>query len=353
MPNADLRNANKAKQDEFYTSITDIEKELRYYKKFFNNKVVYCNCDDPRVSNFFHHFSNQFENLKLKKLITTCYKNKNLDLFSKNDSKKAIYLEYNGDKNGNNIPDIEEIGIKELKGDGDFRSEECIELLKKADIVVTNPPFSLFIPYVQQLLKYKKKFLIIGRLTAFSYKDIFPLLKNNLMWVGPSIHSGDREFGVPKNYTLRSQSQRIDENGNKFISVSGVRWFTNINYKEKIEDIVLYKKYNKSEYPKYENYNAINVNKTKEIPKDYAGHMGVPITFFDKYNPNQFEIIGLGIAGLGLAIGVKPYKKEHKKYRKEIQKRAAVDGDLYFAKENGEIEVPFSRIIIRNKLKIT
>ena len=251
-----------------------------------------CNCDDPRISGFFKYFSLNFEKLKLKKLITTCYKNQQMDLFSQNDSERAIWLEYNGDKNKNRIPDIDEIGTTNLKGDGDFSSDECIEILKKADIVVTNPPFSLFRKYVAQLMKYRKKFIIIGNQNAITYKDIFPLIKDNKIWLGASIHGGDREFGIPDNYIPRSKSLRIDESGKKFVRVVGVRWFTNIDYKKRHEDLILYKKYNKTEYPKYNNYNAINVNKTKEIPIDYDDVMGVPITFMDKYNPEQFEIVG-------------------------------------------------------------
>jgi len=348
MLNRNLRNANRAKKDEFYTQLSDIEKELKHYKNYFKNKIVFCNCDDPRISNFFHYFSYNFEKLGLKKLITTCYKNQEMDLFSKNDSEKAIYLEYEGDKNNNKVPDLEEIGIKYLKGDGDFRSDECIELLKQADVVVTNPPFSLFREYVAQLVKYEKKFLIIGNVNAITYKEIFKLIKDNKLWLGASIHSGDREFGVPDDYPLKAAGYRIDNNGRKFIRVKGVRWYTNLDYKERHEDLILYKKYSPEEYPTYENYDAINVNKTKEIPMEFKGHMGVPITFLDKYNPDQFEVIGLGISNSGKEIGVKPYKEEHKLYRKNIQKRGAVDGDLYMI-TNGEVNVPYARIIIRNK----
>ena len=287
-----MQAANKAKKDEFYTQLCDIENELRHYREHFRGKTVLCNCDDPRVSNFFHYFAYNFEQLGLKRLITTCYKNQNADLFSRNDQEQAIWLEYLGDRNGNRVPDAEEIGIRPLHGDGDFRSPECIELLKQADIVVTNPPFSLFREYVAQLVKYEKKFLIIGNMNAITYKDCFKLIKENQMWLGASIHSGDREFGVPSDYPLHAAGCRIDENGNKFIRVKGVRWFTNLDYKERHEDIVLYKKYTPEEYPKYDNYDAINVNKALEIPCDYDGVMGVPITFLDKYNPEQFEIIG-------------------------------------------------------------
>lgn len=340
--------AKEAKKDEFYTQLEDINNELRHYREHFRGKTVLCNCDDPRISNFFTYFAYNFEFLGLKKLITTCYKSQDVDLFSQQKSEQAVYLIYEGDKNGNHIPDAEEIGVKSLKGDGDFRSAECIELLKEADIVVTNPPFSLFREYITQLVEYNKKFIIIGNVNALSYKEVFPLIQNNQLWIGASIHSGDRKFYVPDNYELNAAGCGIDNEGKKFIRVKGVRWFTNLDYKERHENIILYKSYSPEYYPKYENYDAINVNKTDEIPYDYDGIMGVPITFMDKYNPDQFKIIGLGIANLGLSIGVQPYKPEHKKYRKEVQKRGAVDGDLYMM--NGdEVVVPYARILIQKK----
>ena len=284
--NANLKQASKSKKDEFYTQLSDIEKEIKHYKQHFKGKVVFCNCDDPRISNFFNYFSYNFEKLGLKKLITTCYKNQNVDLFSQNDSEKAIYLEYEGDKNENKIPDPEEIGIKHLKGDGDFRSKESIELLKQSDIVVTNPPFSLFREYVAQLMAYDKKFLIIGNVNAITYKEIFKLIKQNELWLGASIHSGDREFGVPDDYPLTAAGYRVDSEGKKFIRVKGVRWYTNLDYKERHEYLILFKKYNSEKYPIYDNYDAINVDITKDIPMDYDGTMGVPITFMDKYNGN-------------------------------------------------------------------
>lgn len=293
MANKNLNQAKTAKKDEFYTQLSDIENELKHYKEHFKGKTVLCNCDDPRVSNFFHYFSYNFEKLGLKRLITTCYKNQNRDLFSLNDSEKAIWLEYFGDRNGNLVPDPEEIGINYLNGDGDFRSPECIELLKQADIVVTNPPFSLFREYLAQLVDYDKRFLIIGNVNAISYKEIFSLIKGNKLWLGASIHSGDREFGVPQDYPLNAAGCRQDEKGNKYIRVKGVRWFTNLDYKERHDDLILFKKYSQEEYPKYDSYDAINVDKTSDIPFDYDGIIGVPITFMDKYSPEQFEIVGL------------------------------------------------------------
>lgn len=286
--NKNLNQAKANKKDEFYTQLADIELELRNYKEHFKGKVVYCNCDDPRVSNFFHYFSYNFEHLGLKKLIATCYKNQNMDLFSQNDSEQAIFLEYTGDKNENNVPDSDEIGINSLNGDGDFRSAECIELLKEADIVVTNPPFSLFREYVAQLVKYEKQFLIIGAQNAIIYTDIFPLIKEDKLWLGLTMNSSNRWFQVPDDY----ESYHKEEDGKKFAFVAGVVWYTNLAHSKRNEDIILYKKYNAEEYPKYDNYNAIEVKKVKEIPMDYTGIMGVPISFLHKFNPEQFEIVG-------------------------------------------------------------
>ena len=290
--NTALRKAKKGKNDEFYTQLSVIEDELGHYGEFFRGKTVLCNCDDPRVSNFFRYFALKFHTFGLKRIITTCYKNNCPDLFSQNTDEQAVYLIYDGN-NGENMPDWNKVDIKPLKGDGDFRSKECIELLLQADIVVTNPPFSLFREYVAQLMAFHKKFLIIGNQNAITYKEIFPLIKDNKIWLGCSIHSGDREFGVPDDYPLLAAGSRVDEKGAKYIRVKGVRWFTNLDYKERHEKLILYKKYNEEEYPKYDNYNAINVDKTKDIPRDYEGVMGVPITFLDKHNPEQFEILGI------------------------------------------------------------
>ena len=290
--NKSLHEANKAKEDEFYTELSDIENELKHYKEHFRGKTVLCNCDDPRVSNFFHYFSYNFEKLGLKRLITTCYKNQNRDLFSTNDSERAIWLEYFGDRNGNLVPDPEEIGINYFNGDGDFRSPECIELLKQADIVVTNPPFSLFREYVAQLMKYEKKFVIIGNQNAITYKEIFPYIKENKMWLGSTLSFA--KFRVPDYYEPRATRFWIDETGQKWRSLGNICWFTNLDIAKRHEDMILYKKYNSEEYPKYDNYNAIEVGKVAEIPMDYDGVMGVPITFMDKHNPKQFDIIGMG-----------------------------------------------------------
>ena len=288
--NKNLHAAKNSKKDEFYTQLSDIEKELSHYKDHFQGKVVFCNCDDPRVSNFFNYFSYNFERLGLKKLITTCYKNQNADLFSEHKSEKAVYLKYMGDKNGNKIPDPEEIGIKHLKGDGDFRSPECIKLLKEADIVVTNPPFSLFREYVGQLIDYDKDFITIGSLNSITYKEIFKLIKENKLWLGYGFSGGNAYFTTPHSKEFANGVYN-EETG--LVKFRNVAWFTNMDYEERHEELILYKKYSKKEYPKYDNYDAINVDKTKDIPMDFKGAMGVPITFLDKHNPNQFEILGM------------------------------------------------------------
>lgn len=288
--NKDLNKAKRAKKDEFYTQLSDIERELKHYREHFKDKVVYCNCDDPRVSNFFHYFSYNFEKLGLKKLITTCYKNQERDLFSQHDSEQAIYLEYTGDKNGNNVPDPEEIGIIPLKGDGDFRSKESIDLLKQADIVVTNPPFSLFREYVAQLIEYDKNFVIIGHQNAITYTDIFPLIRDNKMWLGYGFKGGATHF-INEHYEDYATAGDHKEG---MIRVSGVVWYTNLDLNKRHEDLILYQKYkgNEDKYPTYDNYDAIEVSETRNIPMDFKGVMGVPVSFMDKYNPDQFEILG-------------------------------------------------------------
>ena len=263
--NNNLHAAKTAKNDEFYTQLSDIEKELNNYKDFFNGKVVYCNCDDPRESNFFKFFSMNFERLGLKKLITTGYKK---------DGHGVAFV-YEGDKNGNRKVDDAEVEVIELEGNGGYETEECIAFLKEADVVVTNPPFSLFRDYVKQLMDYNKKFLIIGNSNAITYKEIFPYLKSNEMWLGMNYV---KEFIQPNG--------EIKKFGN-------ICWFTNVQNPKRNRPLDLYRKYNPTDYPKYDNYDAINVDKVTDIPEDYDGVMGVPITFLDKYCPNQFEILCL------------------------------------------------------------
>ena len=317
--NKDLNKAKDGKKDEFYTQLEDIEKEMRHYKEHFKGKTVFCNCDDPYESNFFKYFAINFNHLGLRKLICTCYAGSpvvytqmkweiNGTELSLTEDKEHSVIEYEkkpykieitevNDLNGDGAVDLTDINLllksvngrpRLLKGDGDFRSEECVNLLKEADIVVTNPPFSLFREYVAQLISYNKKFIIIGNQNAITYKEIFPLLKNNQMWLGFGFKRNCAHF-INKHY--EDTATDLDHREG-MIRVSGVMWFTNIDIKKRHEDMVLYKKYNPSEYPKYDNYDAIEVSKTAEIPCDYDGVMGVPITFMDKYNPEQFDIIG-------------------------------------------------------------
>lgn len=274
-----LKEAKKNKKDEFYTQMCDIENELKYYKDQFKEKVVFCNCDDARISNFFKYFFINFEKFGIKKLIAVGYKNER-NTYKEN----GVYLEYSGTKNND---------IIYLNGDGDFRSDESIKLLKQADIVVTNPPFSLFREYIDQLIKYDKKFLIIGNINAITYKEVFKLIQNNMAWLGINLGRGISGFIVPECYDLYGTETMIDVLGNKIVSPNNCLWLTNLDNFKRNEEIILTKKYlgNEVEYPKYDNFNGINVNKTKDIPQDYGGVIGVPITFLHKFNPNQFEII--------------------------------------------------------------
>ena len=371
MARKDLAQAKDAKKDEFYTQLDDIAKELKYYKDYFRDKVVFCNCDDPYESNFFKYFALNFNALGLRKLIATCYNgspvsgNELLLNFGDtiDDPKKVAYkveitevTDVNGD-GAINLADIQYLMqndknvISILQGNGDFRSPECVALLKQADIVVTNPPFSLFREYVAQLVQYDKKFIILGNMNAITYKEIFALIKANKMWIGygfnlsmvfrttyPNLLEANRNY-------VRSKGYDPDQN---YVKTPAIAWFTNVDIHKRHENLDLYKRYTTEEYPVYDNYDAINVDKVTDIPCDYKGAMGVPITFLDKYNPDQFEIIGLGIATSGLDCGVRPYKPEHKKYRKEVQHRGAVDGDLYMLKD-GVVDVPYARILIRKK----
>lgn len=340
--------AKAAKKDEFYTQLEDINNELRHYRDHFRGKTVLCNCDDPRVSNFFTYFAYNFEFLGLKKLITTCYKNQYMDLFSQNKSERAVYLVYEGDKNGNHTPDAEEIGVKPLKGDGDFRSKECIELLKEADIVVTNPPFSLFREYVAQLMEHEKKFLIIGNQNNATYKEIFPLIQKNKMWLG--YKCGDMAFRVPEYYESRETRYWQDENGQKWRSMGNICWYTNLDIKKRHENLILYRNYTSAEYPHYINYDAIEVSRTELIPMDYDGVMGVPITFLDKYNPNQFEIIGIGNGGeLGVECGVSANLSVIQCMELFREDRSFRKGKLCYRDKDGKLKGCFARILIRKK----
>lgn len=278
-----LQKAKKSKNDEFYTQLSDIEKELQYYKSHFQDKVVFCNCDDPYTSNFFKYFVSNFKELGLKKVIAACYKEQTLDLFQPKEKERGFFAEYSGD----------EIEVKQFKGDGDFRSKESIALLEKADIVVTNPPFSLFREYVAQLVAYNKNFLIIGNINAITYKEIFKLIQENKVWLGVHFGRGISGFIVPEYYELYGTETQIDAFGNRIISPNNCLWLTNLDNFKRHEDLVLTKNYfgNESNYPQYDNYNGIHIDRTENIPLDYTGDMGVPITFLHKFNPNQFEIV--------------------------------------------------------------
>ena len=291
--NSGLHSAKHNKKDEFYTQIVDIEREMRHYRHHFKGKVVYCNCDDPYVSAFFEYFTKNFEFLGLKKLITTCYKSQRLDLFSQNDSEVAIKMEYMGGA-PNSLPTPDDIGVTPLQGDGDFRSQECIDILKQADIVVTNPPFSLFIDYVTQLAGFDKKFIIIGHQNAITYKDVFALIKANKMWLGHGFKRNMAHFITPHYQDTASDTDHREG----MIRVSGVVWYTNLDHNKRHEEMILVQRYHGNEaiYPHYANFDAIEVSRTQDIPVDYEGLMGVPITFLTKYNPEQFEIIGSSLA---------------------------------------------------------
>ncbi len=326
--NESLGAAKTAKKDEFYTQLTDIEKEMRHYRAHFRGKTVLCNCDDPFESNFFKFFVLNFNRLGLKKLIATCYAgspiaNRQLSLFDvlgqteekQNIPYKAVVTQVY-DKTGDGGVDMLDVAelfksgentLTELKSDGDFRSEECLALLDKADIVVTNPPFSLFREYVAMLMEHQKKFIIIGSQNSLTYKEIFSLMRDNELWLGNQF--GDMAFKVPKNYEPRETRYWQDETGQKWRSFGNICWFTNLDIKKRHESMILVKRYTPDEYAKYDNYDAINVDKTVDIPCDYPGIMGVPITFMDKYSPEQFEIVGLiagnikGLAGIESSTG--------------------------------------------------
>ena len=338
--NASLGNARNNKEDEFYTQLSDIEKELSHYREHFKGKTVLCNCDDPYESNFFKYFALKFNELGLKKLIATCYRGSpisytELPLFPElTPEEKEIRPPYKavisdtshlGSDGAFDLTDIGKFLQNDknscglLNGDGDFRSAECIELLKQADIVVTNPPFSLFREYVDILMKYEKKFLIIGSQNNITYKEIFKLFKENKIWLG--YKAGDMAFKVPEYYTPRETRYWQDENGQKWRSMGNICWYTNLDIAKRHEDLILYKTYSAEEYPKYDNYEIINVNKVSEIPLDYDGLMGVPITFFDKYNPDQFEILGLANSARWLDYEFYTVIENRKIYNRVLIKR--------------------------------
>ena len=280
-----LQKAKKSKSDEFYTQLCDIESELQHYTNCFVNKVVYCNCDDPQISNFFRYFKDNFQKLGLRKLIASCFGDAEIVHGNEHAIRNAYYCEYEG----NDIP----MNVVNFEGNGDFRSTECIELLKQADVVVTNPPFSLFREFVTQIVHYNKQFLVIGNVNAITYKEIFDLIQNDKAWLGVNLGRGISGFIVPEHYQLYGTEVKINEEGQRIIATNGCLWLTNLELNQRHEDITLKMEFtgNEDKYPKYDNCDGINVNRTQDIPKDYAGLMGVPITFLHKYNPDQFEIV--------------------------------------------------------------
>lgn len=309
---SNLGAAKGAKQDEFYTQLTDIEKEMRYYRKHFKGKTILCNCDDPFESNFFKYFVLNFNKLGLKKLIATCYSGSSIagtqlalhDVLGGNADRsykpyKAVVTKVydtSGD-GGVDMLDVAELfrthenELVELDGNGDFRSDECLSLLDEADIVVTNPPFSLFREYVSVLVTHGKHFIIIGSQNAITYQEIFSLFRQNRVWLG--YNSGDMSFTVPADYEPRETRYWQDETGQKWRSMGNICWYTNLDIKKRHEELIPVKRYDPQLYPKYVNYDAIEVSSVACIPCDYAGEMGVPITFLDKYNPEQFELVGI------------------------------------------------------------
>ena len=385
MPRADFSEAQKNKKDEFYTQLADIEEELRHYKKHFEGKVVLCNCDDPFESNFFKFFALNFEHLKLKKLICTSYAGSTIshtEITNSHMKKKNEKMPYmieiteTPDLNGDGTTDISDIELllrsnnnvlTLLDGDGDFRSDECIGFLKEADIVVTNPPFSLFREYIAQLMEYDKKFVILGNMNAITYKEFFPLIKNNQIWSGYGFNKS-MIYKTPYPNKLEANRKFVISKGKNpdegYVKVPAICWFTNLDIERRHDEIKMYKKYSPEDYPHYGNYNAINVDKVVNIPSDYYGAMGVPITFLDKYNPDQFEI-------LGLAPDRGTYRLQTKRYKNAVQhnKNGSVQGGNkvndgpviehdtipkkypYYTAENSDkkLEVLYARIIIKRK----
>jgi hypothetical protein len=393
--NQRLGAAKAAKQDEFYTQYVDIQKEVEAYLEFdpdtFRDKIVYCNCDDPFESNFFKYFAANFNKLGLKKLITTSYDGSpvagQMNLFpeynegnGKRQKPKALafIIDYVKDEDGDGAANVTDVALFlkrnkaariPLKGDqgkypgGDFRSSECVAFLKVADIVATNPPFSKFKEYVAQLVEHGKKFLIIGNLQAITYLEIFPLIKDNKLWLGPTISSGDREFRVPDHYPLDAAGWRVDENGVKYIRVKGVRWYTNLDHGRRherldcmtIEDNLRFSRHKeikgRVDYQRYTNFDAIEVPFTDAIPSDHDGVMGVPVSFLDKYNPEQFEIVGNSDDGnMMTAIGVGPLgRKFISAYRARGGTGHYSPGMRMLGLMEPQPRVIFKRILIRHR----
>ena len=376
MANENLSKAKEAKNDEFYTQYHDIEKEIAAYLEYnptvFRGKTVLLPCDDPEWSNFTKYFAQNFENFGLKRLISTSYapESKRYKFGYQPSLFETASPHYDADKSkthgkifildhdtlGDGRINVEDLQWRYLEGDGDFRSPEICQLRDEADFIITNPPFSLFREFLAWIVEADKQFVIIGNMNAITYKEVFPLIKENKIWYGPSISSGDREFGIPDEYPLTAAGWRVDDNGRKFIRVKGVRWFTNVDHGRRHQPLPLmtmadnlkfsrHKEIRgKSCYDHYDNYDAIEVPFTDAIPSDYEGTMGVPISFLDKYCPEQFEIIGQTQGDSGKELGLKPFPRELKKLNPSLR-----DGQLYYVDEEGIPQKPYARILIRKK----
>lgn len=391
MANSTLSNAKAAKKDEFYTQFYDIEAEMEAYLDYnpdvFRGKTVLLPCDDPEWSNFTKYFAQNFEDLGLKKLISTSYAHDSktykdgtqLSLFetqspkfdkdkTKTHGKIFVLTE---DTTGDGVIDLDDLQWDYLEGDGDFRSDEVKKLRDEADIIITNPPFSLFREFLAWIVEAKKQFIIIGNINCVTYKEVFPLIQNNSVWMGCTIHSGDREFEVPEGYPLKAAGWRIDENGKKYIRVKGVRWYTNIDHGRRhhplelmtMADNIKYSKHKEvkgKQYSVYDNFNAIDVPYTDAIPKDYDDIMGVPITFLDKYYPEQFEIVGITKTWFGMANKVYPKQIQVSKTGKKsvvtklndgaaIEVDGPIEGDVYYIVDGKYYTQAYARILIRKK----
>lgn len=381
--NSTLSAAKNAKNDEFYTQLTDIEKELRHYKQHFRGKTIFCNCDDPFESNFFKYFVLNFNRLGIKKLIATCYSgspiaNQQLSLFdvlgqgdeSTNKPYKAIVTQVydrtgDGEVNMIDVAELFKSGenlLEELKEDGDFRSAECLKLLTESDIIVTNPPFSLFREYIALLISLNKKFIVIGNINAVKYSDIFPLIQANKLWSGMGFNI-TMDFLMPDDYSLKGKAY-LDKNGKKHGYVPGIAWFTNLDLKKRHNELILVKRYDAEDYPKFDNYNAIEVSKVKDIPCDYSGVMGVPITFLSEYNPDQFELLGVSSAmSNDNSLNIRKDYSKYIGYKQNGEKNGRTgstfgnapviekdDGKSVYYELNGRrVQATYARLFIRNK----
>lgn len=377
--NKNLGHAKAAKNDEFYTQYPDIQKEVNAYLEYnpdvFRGKTILLPCDDPEWSNFTKFFAQKFKAFGIKKLISTSYaieskglgkdwtptifetENPNYDADRSRTHGKLFILDE--DQDGDGKIDINDLHWQYLEGDGDFRSDEVKALRDEADIIITNPPFSLFREFLTWIVEADKKFLIIGNMNAITYKEVFPLIMDDKIWIGPTIHSGDREFCVPDDYPLEAAGCRIDDDGRHYIRVKGVRWFTNLDHGRRHEPMELMTmaeniKFSRHDdlsggYYKYINYDGIDVPYGDSIPSDYEGAMGVPISWLDKYCPEQFEILGIDGGDMGVSYGVGAHLSkeectilfnEHKGFRR---------GKLAYRDKSGQLEICYRRILIRKK----